>query len=159
MSVVLLLGGALSLERILHPGIVYDVHEVAHQLLRFHHQPAQFCQAVELVGELNQFRHILQDVEGTQANFLVVAALRAESGNVLHRQLVEFLHRGHAHRVEFHLLLLGSDGIQAQVMLVFNQFLGSRIGGYHLDAVLVNDNAPACKSLDGGCCHQRHRQK
>ena len=113
----------------MHLGVVHDVHEVTYQLLCLHHEAAQLRQAGELVLELGlihrvyQFRHVFEYVKGARADFLVVQALRPETRNVLHRELVEFLDGGHAHRIEFHLLLLGGDGIQTLVMLVFYQFL------------------------------------
>ena len=149
VAVALLLGSAFSLERIGNPRIVHDVYEVAHQLLCFHHQPSQFRQTVELVGELRladrlyQFRHIPDDVEGTAADFFIVQALRTETGDVLHRQLVEFLHRGHADRIEFHLLLLGGDGVQPGIVLFLDEFLGGKVGRHDFDAVLVHNDAPS----------------
>ena len=149
VAVALLLGSAFSLERIGNPRIVHDVYVVAHQLLCFHHQPSEFRQAVELVGELrladrlNQFRYIPDDVEGTATDFLVVQTLRAEAGDVLHRQLVEFLHRGHADRIEFHLLLLGGDGVQPGIVLFLDEFLGGKVGRYDFDAVLIDHNPPS----------------
>ena len=151
VAVALLLGSAFSLERIGNPRIVHDVYEVAYQLLCFHHQSSEFRQEVELVGELrladrfNQFRYVPDDVEGTAADFLVVQALRAETGDILHRQLVEFLHRGHADRIEFHLLLFGGDGVQPGIVLFFDEFLGGKVGRHDFDAVLVYNNAPTCK--------------
>ena len=151
VAVALLLCSTFPLKRIGYLGIVHDVYEVTYQLLCFHHQPSEFRQAVELVGELgladrfNQFRYVPDDVEGTAADFLVVQALRAEAGDVLHRQLVEFLHRGHADRIEFHLLLLGGDGVQPSIVLFLDEFLGGKVGRHDFDAVLVNDYTPAGK--------------
>ena len=57
--------------------------------------------------------------------------------------IVEFLHRGHADRIEFHLLLFGGDGVQPGIVLFLDEFLGGKVGRHDFDAVLVHNDAPS----------------
>ena len=84
-----------------------------------------------------------RNLSSGHGHVVVEAALRAEAGDVLHRQLVEFLHRGHADRIEFHLLLFGGDGVQPGIVLFLDEFLGGKVGRYDFDAVLVDHNPPS----------------